>query len=114
MTTATVTQKPVRIQFTPSLRDPDDWLANFEPAFKFWDIVKVIDECEPNHEEWAEFRVVAMELYSPCWSSGSLMDTPEWRYGLRSRRGTSEMFWVTEDEIVLSKDAHRIEFKGEF
>lgn len=93
--------KTLHIEFVPAVHESDEWEFN-DPVFKFGDLIKIIDESCP-HEDWDEFVICAMELYAPRWkSAGTLMEMPQWRYGIRCLRGTGELIWFTEDEIVKS------------
>lgn len=105
--------RSLSIEFVPAVHPGDEWEFN-DPAFSFGDCVKILDESCP-HEEWDEFVICAMELYAPRWKSpGTLMEMPQWRYGIRCPRGTGELAWFSEEEIVKTEHAHLISFEPEF
>ena len=110
----TAQTKTITIEFIPEVHPSDEWTAYHNPAFKLGELVKIIDESCP-HQEWDEYRICALELYEPRWqNTGALMQAPEWRYGLRSPRGTGELIWFIEQEIVKSNQADLINFNTEF
>ena len=114
MTLTTTQTQTITIEFIPEVHPSDEWTAYHNPAFKFGELVKIIDESCP-HQEWDEYRICALELYEPRWkNTGTLMLAPEWRYGLREPRGTGELIWFIEQEIVKSSQAHLINFDTEF
>ena len=113
--------RSLRIEFVPAANPGDEWEFN-DPAFSFGELlaaalryrVKILDESCP-HEDWDEYVICAMELYAPRWkSAGTLMEMPTWRYGIRCLRGTGELAWFTEEEIVKTEHAHLISFEPEF
>jgi hypothetical protein len=105
--------KTLRIEFALAVHPSDEWEFN-DPAFSFGDRIKIIDESCP-HKDWDEFVICAMELYAPRWKSpGTLMEMPQWRYGVRCPRGTGELVWFAEDEIVKTEHAYLISFEPEF
>ena len=113
--------RSLRIEFVPAVNPGDEWEFN-DPAFSFGELlaaalryrVKILDESCP-HEDWDEYVICAMELYAPRWkSAGTLMEMPTWRYGIRCPRGTGELAWFSEEEIVKTEHAHLISFEPEF
>ena len=80
--------------------------SEFEPG----QIVKVIDEKEDNHNEWASFVVVTKIINSNRFkSTGSYLE-PDWLFLLSSLdTNGGEMFWVGENEICHPEQSHIID-----
>ena len=81
--------------------------SEFEPGQK----VKVIDEGEDNHEEWASFVVITKVINPNRFSSiQAYLAEPNWYFLLASvDRPNSNMFWVAENEICHVNQSHLIE-----
>lgn len=108
-----VISRSIRVEFVLTI-DPSDQFEYCDPTFKFGDKVKILDESCP-HDDWEEYTVYAMELYAPRWrDTDTMMEAPQWRYGVRCARGTGELIWFTDNEIVQSNQSHLISFEMEF
>jgi hypothetical protein len=95
----------VNIQFLAR----DDWEEAFDPAFAIGSKIQVIDRDLP-HTEWEEYKITALELIEDEEPN----QAPRWVYGVRCQRGTRELMWFEEAEIVSSSLAHLINFDLEF
>jgi hypothetical protein len=99
-------EQRIRIEFAPRMHHLDDY-AIPEPAFTFCEEVAVreqYDYCLQNNidcsEELDVFRICALELVESRSKGGVLTDAPHWLYGIRYARGTRELIWFEEDELV--------------
>ena len=111
---------PVESKDYPSQieQEPTQDLPTFEPEedlphseFDDGSIVKVIDEGEDNHDEWASFVVITKVINPNRFSSTeSYLNEPNWYYLLASvDRPNSAMFWAKENEICHASQSHLIE-----
>jgi hypothetical protein len=99
-------EQRIRIEFTPRTHHLDDY-AIPQPAFTFCEEVAIAeqyDNCVQNNinpiDELDTFRICALELVEARSKCGILTDAPHWRYGIRYARGTRELTWFEEDELV--------------
>ncbi len=102
---------PIEQESTPDFQpiEPEEDLPHAE--FDDGSIVKVIDEGEDNHDEWASFVVITKVINPNRFSSTeSYLNEPNWYYLLASvDRPNSAMFWAVEDEICHADQSHLIE-----
>ena len=102
---------PLEQEPTPDFQpiEPGEDLPHAE--FDDGSIVKVIDEGEDNHDEWASFVVITKVINPNRFSSTEYyLNEPNWYYLLASLdRPLSAMFWAKEDEICHACQSHLIE-----
>ena len=99
-------------QYLQSFDQPEDVpYCEFQPG----QLVKVIDLDEPDHNEWATFKIFTKIInYKRFSSSGSYLE-PDWLILLSSlARDGGEMFWVAENEICHVNQSHIIDTSDVF
>jgi hypothetical protein len=96
----------VRIEFSPTIHPSDNYGVS-EPAFTFCEEVAIAEQlshCVANNIDFGDgldtFRICALELYEHRSRNGVLTERPRWLYGIRYFRGTRELTWFEEDELV--------------
>jgi hypothetical protein len=109
-------EQRIQIEFTPRTHRLDDYAVP-EPAFTFCEEVALgaqYDYClEQNldlSEELDTFYICALELVECRSQNGVLTDKPYWCYGIRKVRGTRELLWFEEDELVRPVPPQEEEF----
>ncbi len=101
----------ITIEFTPEVQPMDDY-SYPQPQFVFKEevaLVKQVNYCQQNKialsEEVIDFYpITAMELVERKLSNGRLAEAPYWLYGLRSHKGTRELMWFSEDELISKRE----------
>ena len=101
----------ITIEFKPEVHYLDDY-SYPQPQFVFLEevaLTKQVNYCQQNKialsEEVIEFYPIrAMELVERKLSNGRLAEAPYWLYGLRSNKGTRELMWFSEDELISKRE----------
>ncbi|HAC65110.1 MAG TPA: hypothetical protein DCF68_16665 [Cyanothece sp. UBA12306] len=104
----------ILIEFTP--RFPNYDFAYSSPDFVFAQFVLLRAElaiCQSNNLDWKEecevYRICALELVEPARiGSKKLADFPYWMYGIRGTKGTSELVWFSEFELISRQKAQNL------
>lgn len=107
----------IEISFTPTYWD--DIYEYDNPKFTLAQSVVIAQQwdycCEHGidfHEEHEVYRICALELVEPTSRhSNGLTEAPYWMFGIRGTRGTKELIWFSEDELLSLAE---IKTSGEF
>ena len=98
---------PERIQFDFSPRFPHDQYAYNPPKYVFCEQVILISqwlECQENQYDFFDiyetYHISALELIEYTMTGDRLYSAPSWKYGIRGTRGTKELIWFEENELV--------------
>ena len=99
----------ITIEFKPEVHYLDDY-SYPQPKFIFQEEVAILKELTfvdaPNPLEEVDFYPIrAMELVERKLSNGRLAEAPYWLYGLRSTKGTRELMWFSEDELIRTRSS---------
>ena len=99
-------------QYLQSFDQPEDILyCEFQPG----QLVKVIDLDEPDHNEWATFKIFTKIINSKRFNSTGSYLEPDWLILLSSLdKNGGEMFWVNENEICHVDQSHLIDTSDVF
>ncbi len=98
----------ITIEFKPEIHYLDDY-SYPQPKFIFQEEVAILKGFAlgdtPNALEEVNFYPIrAMELVERKLSNGRLAEAPYWLYGLRSTKGTRELMWFSEDELISKRE----------
>ncbi len=104
-------QAIITIEFTPEVHPMDDY-SYPQPQFVFLEkiaLAKQVKYCQQNKIAWSEevldfYPIKAIELVETKLSNGRLAEAPYWLYGLRSNKGTHELMWFSEDELISKRE----------
>ena len=95
----------IHISFTPTF--PNDEYAYCPPRFVYCEQVVLAHQWEHCFQHQLDFesecpiyRVAAMELVEVSLTRTHLYEAPHWRYGIREAKGTRELRWFSEDELM--------------
>ncbi|MGB5769429.1 MAG: hypothetical protein WBM32_06100 [Crocosphaera sp.] len=91
---------------------PNDLYEYPEPDFCVGSKVVITDEwnyCEENGIDFLEeseiYKISAIELIEPTFRSGRGLSEPAyWMYGIRGTKGTYELVWFREDELLSREE----------
>ena len=98
----------ITIEFKPEVHYLDDY-SYPQPQFVFKQEVAILKRVPlgdtPNPLEEVDFYPIrAMELVERKLSNGRLAEAPYWLYGLRSNKGTRELMWFSEEELISKRE----------
>ena len=98
---------PERIQFDFIPRFPYDQYPYSEPKYVYCEEVLLASqwlECQENQDDFFDiyetYHICALELIEYTMTSDRLYEAPSWRYGIRGTRGTKELIWFDESELL--------------
>ena len=98
---------PERIKFDFIPQFPFDKYGYSDPKYVFCEEVVLAShwhECQDNQydffDEHEVYRICALELIEYSMTSEQLYEPPSWKYGIRGTRGTRELIWFQEDELI--------------
>lgn len=98
---------PERIQFDFSPRFPYDQYPYSEPKYVYCEEVVLASQwhqCQDNQynffDEHEVYRICALELIEYSMTGDRLYEPPSWKYGIRGTRGTRELIWFEESELI--------------
>ena len=96
-----------RIQFDFSPRFPHDQYGYSPPKYVFSEPVILVSqwqECLDNQYDFFDvydvYHICALELIEYTLTGDRLYEAPYWKYGIRGTRGTKELIWFEENELV--------------
>lgn len=102
---------PTQLSFTFTPTFPYDDYAYSEPRFVFCQqviLAKQWEHCQKNqldfNDECQVYRICAMELVELSLTGKDLYQPPHWRYGIRGIRGTKELRWFSEDDLISLRE----------
>ena len=102
---------PERIQFDFIPRFPHDQYAYSPPKYVFCEQIILIsqwEECQENQYDFFDiydvYHICALELVEYSLTRKSLYEAPSWKYGIRGTKGTKELVWFEEDELISLKE----------
>ena len=100
-----------RIQFDFIPRFPHDQYAYNPPKYVFCEQVILIsqrEECQEHQYDFLDiydvYHICALELVEYSLTRKSLYEAPSWKYGIRGTKGTKELVWFEEDELISLKE----------
>lgn len=98
---------PERIQFDFIPRFPYDQYGYSNPKFVYCEEVILVSqwlECQENQDDFFDehevYHICALELEEYTLTGKTLYEAPSWKYGIRGTRGTRELIWFEEDELI--------------
>ncbi len=98
---------PERIQFDFEPRFPHDQYGCSPPKYVYSEPVILVSqwqECLDNQYDFFDVydvsHICALELFEYTMTGDRLYEAPSWKYGIRGTRGTKELIWFEEDELV--------------
>ncbi len=98
---------PERIQFDFIPQFPYDQYGYSPPKFVFSEQVILAfqwHQCQDNQDNFFEehevYRICALELDEYSLTGKTLYEAPSWKYGIRGTRGTRELIWFEESDLI--------------
>ncbi|MEL4896114.1 hypothetical protein [Crocosphaera sp. Alani8] len=98
---------PERIQFDFIPQFPYDQYGYNPPKFVYCEQVILVEEwlfCQEQQynffDEHEVYRICALEIEEYSLTGKTLYEAPSWKYGIRGTRGTRELIWFEEDELI--------------
>ena len=98
---------PERIQLDFIPQFPYDKYGYSNPRFIYCEEVVLASQwhqCQDNQynffDEHEVYRICALELEEYSLTGKTLYEPPSWKYGIRGTRGTRELIWFEEDELI--------------
>ncbi len=98
---------PERIQFDFIPQFPSDQYGYSNPRFVYCEEVVLASQwlfCQEQQynffDEHEVYRICALELEEYSLTGKTLYEAPSWKYGIRGTRGTRELIWFEESELI--------------
>ncbi len=98
---------PQRIKFDFVPRFPYDQYAYSEPRYVYCEKVVLASQWQESQKNQYDFfdiyetyHISALELIEYTMGGDRLYEAPSWKYGIRGTRGTKELIWFEEDELI--------------
>jgi hypothetical protein len=107
---------PSRIQFDFEPRFPHDQYGYSEPKYVFCEQVILVtqwQECQDNQYDFFDiyetYHICALELEEYSLTGKKLYEAPSWKYGIRGTKGTKELVWFEEDELISINEINSVD-----